>query len=250
MAEGRFWLQVRQWFRTGEHVDVAAPAVPELDADGVLESAHPEGAPGDGYQATTIRPWFRRGARAQTISRLEDRYDQLTGLIDSIHKHLETQETRSGEMATALSELAASVSRLPESTQSQTRQLEAIATHLEAANTRSDRWELVMDRFAEHAESQSEALRDLGEQINATRGTHECIADSLVGFGDAMGNMSKVSSASTQALRDLQTSAASRQEQLGALFNEQGRRFGQLFAIGIVLAAVIAASTAALLVFK
>lgn len=163
MAERRFWLQVRQWFQTGEHVDVAAQVVPELDADGVLESADSQGGLGDGHQATTIRPWFRRGVRAQTIRRLEDRYDQLTGLIDSIHNHLETQETRSREMAKAVSELAASVSRLPESTQSQTRQLEAIATHLEAANTRSDRWELVMDRFAEHAESQSEALRDLGE---------------------------------------------------------------------------------------
>lgn len=250
MAKQRFWSQMRQWFRTGEHAEAAAKVVREFDADGVLKSADPDGAPGDGYQATTIRPWFRRGVRAQTIRRLEDRYDQLTGLIDSIHNHLETQETRSGEMATALSELAASVSRLPESTQGQTRQLEAIATHLEAANARSDRWELVMDRFAEHAESQSEALRDLGEQINATRGTHERIADSLVGFGDAMGDMSKVSSASAQALRDLQTSAASRQEQLAALLSEQGRRFGQLFAIGIVLTAVIAASTAALLVFK
>ena len=249
MAERKFWSQMRQWFRTGEHTEAAAKVVPELDVDGVLKSADPQGGHGDGRHATTIRPWFRRGVRAQSISRLEDRYDQLSGLINSIHKHLETQETRSRETAQALSELAASVSRLPESAQSQTRQLEAIATHLEAANARSDRWELVLGRFAEHAESQSEALRDLGEQINATRGTHERIADSLVGFGDAMGNMSKVSSASAQALRDLQTSAASRQEQFAAVLNEQGRRFGQLFAIGIVLAAVIAAS-AALLVFK
>lgn len=246
MEKQRFWSRVGHWFKPG------------------TTGGAPEGQPGqtggDGFVNPATDPivhdgsrgllHLRRSGQGQALHRLQDGYVKLTGLVDSIHNHLQTQDDRTRQMADALSQLAQTVGQLPEAAQAQHKQLAVVAEQLESSNARLARWESTISQIPSLGEAQRETLQALGEQIGLTRQTHEHIARSMDGFGEAFNSLGQAFGASVETLKDLQVSAASREDSLTTLLAEHNRRFTRLFVGAIVLAAVVGVSTVVMLILK
>ncbi|MCP4246111.1 MAG: hypothetical protein GY778_03595 [bacterium] len=232
MSQAGMFMRIGKWFRSVGRTGGDGRSLPPVDREGLLRDSV-SAADGDDASSRTMS---RRQQREMAIERLEAGYLQVVGLIESIHAHLQTQDRRNQEIAGALGRLAGSTQRLPEIADSQTQQLGAIAAQLEAGNDRVRRWEQTLFELPRLAEGQREALSAIGRQIDAGRQTEGQMVQTLDGLRSALDSWSASSSASSQALQQLQEAAARREERLEAVLATQNRRFGWFLAIAAVLA--------------
>lgn len=188
--------------------------------------------------------------KSHSLQRLEENYERLGGLIESIQKHLQTQDDRTRKIADALSSLAAPVAKLPESLRRQEEQLAAIAEQLECANERSARFEATLAELPKVADAQRQTLLAVRDEIESAKKTQDRLADSMSGFRDAVAGLTQSSTASLDTLKGLQSTAGERDERLVVLLTEHNRKFSRLFTVAIVLAAVLAAATVASLFIR
>ncbi|MCH7814105.1 MAG: hypothetical protein IID40_08805 [Planctomycetes bacterium] len=235
MSQAGMFMRVGKWFRSVGRTGGDGRSLPPVDREGLLRDPASATAGADQGSAS-FRTLSRRRQRELALERLEAGYLQVVGLIESIHAHLQTQDRRSQEIAGALGRLAETTQRLPEIADSQTQQLGAIASQLEAGNDRARRWEQTLFELPRLAEGQREALDAIGRQLDVGRQTEGQMVQTLDGLRSALDSWSASSSASTQALQQLQEAAARREERLETALATQNKRFGWFLALAAMLA--------------
>ena len=235
MSQAGMFMRVGKWFRSVGRTGGDGRSLPPVDREGLLRDPASATAGADQGSAS-LRTLSRRRQRELALERLEAGYLQVVGLIESIHAHLQTQDRRSQEIAGALGRLAETTQRLPEIADSQTQQLGAIASQLEAGNDRARRWEQTLFELPRLAEGQREALDAIGRQLDVGRQTEGQMVQTLDGLRSALDSWSASSSASTQALQQLQEAAARREERLETALATQNKRFGWFLALAAMLA--------------
>lgn len=227
------------WFKPGSTRGTLDDQLPQPGSDGLLK---PVSGGKDGHGSRGLFHLGRRN-QVQAVHRLEDGYVKLTGLVDSIHKHLETQDERTRQIADALSQLAQTLGPFPEAAQAQQAQLAAMADQLESSNARFARWDATVSQIPNLADAQRETLRVFGEQVEITRLTHEQVVQSMEGFGNAVNSLGQAFSASVETLKGLQQSVTSRDDRLGTLLAEQNQKLNRLFVVALVVAAFLGVAT-------
>ncbi len=180
--------------------------------------------------------------RSQSVQRLEDGYQRLSGLIESIQKHLESQDERTKNISDGMVSLANTISKLPDSLAEQQTQLRAIVEQLESANTRSARLDAAIAEIPKLADAQRETFLAIREEIDATRQVQNRIVDSMDGFREAVGTLTLASSTTVETLKSLHAIAAAGDERLTTVLTEQNKKFSRLLVVAIVMAAVLAAA--------
>jgi len=107
-----------------------------------MEESHSEAHHAERNSGLSFFPGRKR--QEQAIQRLEQGYHEVVGVIGAIHRHLQTQEEQTREMADSLKSLAATMDRLPAAATSQGETLNAIAYQMqltsERARRRRNRW--------------------------------------------------------------------------------------------------------------
>ncbi|HEY3245148.1 MAG TPA: hypothetical protein VGM03_17535 [Phycisphaerae bacterium] len=259
MESGKFWSRVGSWFRSAGHLPEKNGEWAHLDSDGALSPFQVVDSPsvgtvpdrevphGNGHAkpASPLQHWSRRKRNEAAIQRLQEGYIQVAGLIDSLQKHMATQDARSAEISHSLSQLATSLGQLPELSR---RQADSLASIGQQMHDSGERTRQIEDTLPQLADSQRQMLTVMSERMDSARALDERMLTSLDGFSGAVTSLGAASSATTSTLQQMEASAQRREEQLSGLVQQQNRRFLMLFAVTTLLAAAaISIGVAALL---
>lgn len=217
----RFWARMGDWFRPGDVRERSQDHALVTDDDG-LDGTASEHHGGNGSSGGRL---LRRPASASSLQRLEEGYHKLSGLVDSIHRHLEVRDERTRQVSESLTQLSAVVGRMTEVGRQQQEQLAAIARLLEASDGRQARWERAIAQIPNLVDAQREGLQSLSAHLEAVQSTHDRVVASLDGFGGTVGMMGESLAKSVDMIARAQGEAASREQRLTGLFARQGRWF-------------------------
>lgn len=239
MEHAGFWSRVGQWFRSSGRGEGGAGGLPGLAPDGLLEGEATDAPGGD---RRTVLSFSKRRQREEALAQLNEAYQQVAGLIESILTHLQAQDHRSAQVADALTQLAETTDRISEAAAAQSEQLGAIATQLETSNDRVRRWEQTLFELPKLAEGQREALGAIRQELQSSQEADRRMVETLEGFREAVTSWGRSSAASTEVLKELKEAASRRDEDLNTLIAAQSRRFTWLFVVTLVLAAAAIAT--------
>jgi|GEM_PF-5099473 len=175
--------------------------------------------------SSLVRPG-RKERTELTLEKLQEGYQKVVNLVESIQKHLGNQEQRTQQLVDAMNQMAGDMADLPQETVKQTAALKAVATMMEE-NAASDR-------------QRDDHLARLPELVESQSQTGARVARTLDGLNESVSALGDATHSSTSALQKLHNDAAERDERLAVLFAEQTKRFTIVFSFAITLAVVAA----------
>lgn len=232
MEQVGFWSRVGHWFRNAGRGEQAHD-LPGLSPDGLLGGDQPVGIGGDHRPALAFS---RRRRREHAVEQLQQGYQQVVGLVQSIQQHHQAQDRRADQVITALTQLAQTTARISEAAASQSDKLGEIAAQLEAGNDRARRWEQPLMDIPKLANAQREALGAIGRELQAGQEADRRMIETLEGFRQAVSTWGASSAAATEVLKDLNEATCRRDEDLNTLIAAQNKRFTWLFIVTLLLA--------------
>ncbi len=162
---------------------------------------------------------------------------KLGTVLDSLQKHFDTHEQRSGTIAESLEKLAAHLAPIPETSKAHSELLGAIRDGLEAHAARAKRIDESLSQLPQLADLQRETFVSIGRQLEVSRQTSERVAEVLNRFQQAVTVFGDATTASTAALREIQTDSAVKQQQMVKVLEDQTKRF--TFFAGVAIAAAL-----------
>ncbi|MFH0983043.1 MAG: hypothetical protein V2A79_16110 [Planctomycetota bacterium] len=239
MEREGLWTRMGRWFR-GAGLRASAD-LPPVGRDGLLAgfSLDDNGARPGETSSPKLSRHQRHQLRAQALDRLQDGHLKVITLIESLQKHMESQDRRGEVMAGALVGIAGHLAGLSETAQRQTETLGVIATQLQTGNDRARRWEEAFAQFPALAEAQRTTLATLSEQVAAGRQADERIGESLGAVRGALDCLDRSTTSSAGALQRLQEASARSQELVGELIHKQRKWLA--FLVVVSLCAALAA---------
>jgi DNA repair exonuclease SbcCD ATPase subunit len=225
-----WWARLRETL-SGQGEPDEQVAEPALGQDGLLaepaeqpESAGPQGG-----------PISRRLKKDQAVQTLQEGYDRLLVLIDSIQNHMDLQHTQAEQLVDAVRQIGARLQSLPDQVDRQVELMGSIASQLETTNVRTMQLADAIGELPKSVEAQAETLNSLNQQLGLANETTAQVANSLDQLGPAMGSLNQASQAQTSQLRRAQTSAEEHAEKLVGSLRFQGRLLAVLTVL-VVLA--------------
>jgi hypothetical protein len=233
MQQASFWTRVGHWIRPGTSRQALAElpdaSPPSLDGDGA--------DPVETEASVRTQPLaLRRRPREDVLTRLEDGFNRVVNLCDSLNVHFTLQEERTAQVADSLRRVAGDMSRLATVVENQGETLHAVVGQLQAGNDHNQKVQELFQHVAKLTEAQRQALAVVAQQVDGARQTDERIAESLGTFQKAITILGEACNESTVSLRQLRTQQAAGDEQLARLVDRQGRRFVMLFIVTVLLA--------------
>lgn len=238
MEKKEFWSWVREWLRPRRRG--SGDELPPVGDDGLLAGG-PDG-PGDNEDDAPPAPerglsrWSRRD---QVLQQLQEGYQRVTELIDSMQRHLAEQGQRTDQIAAALNDLARS---LPTVGQQQVQTLEVISSHLAVTNSRTQQLAESIRELPGVTKAQTEALTGLSRQFELANETTVQMNHALQSLGQMVESLRKSGQEQADAYRRTQQEGREREIRLAELVVQQQRRFTLLFIITLILALVGAAA--------
>ncbi len=238
MQRASFWSRVGHWIRPGSPEPGDRGGDDPERPDGLIESAEVDVVdPAETDAQTKVPPVpTKRRQREEDLARLEDGFDRVVNLCDSLNVHFTLQEERSAQIADSLRRVAGDMSKLVTVVGNQSETLQAVVSQLQTGNDRSRRLEELCGHFSKLTEAQRQALAVVAQQVDGARKTDERITESLGTFHTAITTMGNACTESTEALRQLRTEQAAGDERIARLVEQQGKRFVLLFAITLLVA--------------
>lgn len=184
--------------------------------------------PGSGAALGVTSLWrpTRRERSELALQKLQEGYEKVVGVVESIQGHLDKQETKTQQLVEAMNALASHVGHLPGETRRQTEALQQMAA--------------MMRDGSERARRVDDHLTKLPQLVEGRRATEARVAETLDGLAGSVTLLGRASEASTAAVQRWHADAAARDEKLAQLFTEQTRRFTIVFSMAITLAVVAA----------
>ncbi len=234
MQRASFWTRVGHWIRPS----VAGQPYAPVDGPGESAEADPAESADVEVGSRPAPTLVRRRGREDALARLEEGFEKVVNLCDSLNVHFTLQEERSAQIADSLGRVAADMSSLARAVGGQSETLQAIVVHLESGNHRAARLEELCSHFSKLTEAQRQSLAVVSQQVESSRRTDEEITESLRTFRESICVLGQSCTESTDALRQMRGEASARDDRLAATMERASRRFLWLF--GITLAVALA----------
>lgn len=188
----------------------------------------------------TLSRWARRDL---SLTKLQEGYEQVSGLVSDIQQHMSTQSQRTDRICTALEQLAQSTGDLPEISRKQVDMLEAIAGQLETSNVKTQNLTEVVAELPEMSRTQAQTLASINQQIALVQ-QHSAVSSEVMDrLGQAIHTVGESSTAQAEVLRQMNTSSQEHNDKVNELIAGQTRRFTMLFVITLFLAVAGVAAT-------
>jgi len=183
-------------------------------------------------RGTFLRPWARRD---QAIQNLQNGFDALTDLLQTVRDNLERQTDRQDELLQYLSHLPAALETLPESNRVQAETLKAIHQQVAAANSQQAKLAEILDRLSQAHAADQRTLDELRERMEDLSRHDQRISETLGSVGAAMQSVSTTSASSAQVLQQVRDNINARDGQLERILLKQNTRFTTMLAVAIFL---------------
>ncbi len=252
MGKLGLFARVGGWVRRGRLRDVAADPGGEEEAlaaepDGDSPSTAQGGDSTDAADAERITTTMSRRARREvSLGKLQEGYDRVLDLMDRIQSHMQTQETRTEEIASALTQLSRSLADVPSVDQQQVQLLSTIAAQLETTTVRTQQLSDAIGELPRVVRGQTDALSGIQRQLEMSAESDAHLTGTLQSFGRSVDRLGQSTETQATALRELNAAGETHQQRLDEIFQRQTRQFTWLVILTAVLAgAAIVAGTVA-----
>ena len=220
------WTRVGGWFHVGQRGDGASKTV--------FGSTLPD-------VEDTLVPSSRKAVPRHELSgreRLEEGFTRVVELVESIHRHMRTQDERTAKTVESLGQIAENLATTPEYSRAQAESLEQIKQQMEGDAAHARRLEENLSQLPGLADAQRETMVGVGRQMDELRTSGERSAAAVCSLGEAISGLDQSSAAASDALREIQRESASREDRLTDLLRDQNRRL-TLFAYSALALAVM-----------
>jgi len=238
-----FWTRVARTLRIKSRPDEVSDDLPKVGNDGLLAEPVEQVVEEEVEEAAEKAPGplARWSKRDQTIARLQEGYEQVTGLIEETQKHLVLQGERSERICTSLEQLAESMSDLPAFTNRQAETLDTIAAQMEVANTRTQQMTESLSDLPKIARTQSDTLSGMNRQLQMAGEQSVVTSQTLDKLGSAIQMVGQANRSQTSTLKQMDVKTSQQNELLASLIARQSKRFTMLFVVTLLLAAAAVA---------
>ncbi|HNQ23506.1 MAG TPA: hypothetical protein PKK06_10470 [Phycisphaerae bacterium] len=227
MGQQRLWSRIGRWF-SGESKGGNGHHPGEVDAaTGLIGCAAQEARDFGTVEAATpaaLCPTHRVPNRERLLERLEEGYERVSRLVESIQTHVQTQDQRSAEALRTLASLGQSLEHLPTATAAQNDSLAQITQLLETQAARSKRLDEHLAQWPRLADAQRETMASVGRQLDLNRQAGEQVAASLDRLGEAMRTLGGTTARAAETIRELESHAAEREQRLALALRERTSR--------------------------
>ena len=236
-----WWHRLTDGLRQGRR-DNGDHVLPAVGQDGLLvEPESAERPPG------TLTRWSKRD---QTLTQLQEGYEQVTRLVGDIQKHLGDQTAKTDRICSALEQLARSTSDLPEISRQQVRMLESIVGQLETASAGTQRLTAAVEEVPRIARAQTDTLTGINQQLGMVSEQNVVTAQAMEKLSTAISSVGEINGAQAQILRQMYAKTDEQNEHVNRLIDRQSRRFVMLFVVTLVLTAAAIGSLVFALVMR
>ncbi len=204
-------------------------------------SKHPSAFDGlqrpDPVRNTFLRPWAKRDA---AIANLQDGFSTLTDLMGAVRDGLERSATRQDELLRYLSHLPEALQSIPEGQKQQAETLKAIGDQITQQTGQQHRVAEILTNVSQAAAQQGKVLDALHGRVENIHDNGQTMGNTMRDFGNAMNNamadVSRTSTTSTQVLERIRQDIGTRDQTLERELQKQAKRFTTMLAISIFLA--------------
>lgn len=235
----KFWIRVGHWFKptSANQPDVDPIIESELTSTLGMESASTETivaeSPSD-IVGTVSRS--RLGRSLSAAERIEQEYNRVVGLVESIQDHLGQNSERSELMVRSLDRLADSLENLPESSRKQIEILESLHQEVAADAQRAVNMEQAISQLPQLADAQRETMVTISRRLEDSRETDEKLTSTLDSVEQSVTQMGEATIASAKTITMMRMEEASRQDRIAKLLEQQTERITLMATVAIVLA--------------
>lgn len=196
-------------------------------------------------RSSFLAPWTRRGA---TIDQLREGHDRVVRMMDALSGHFERQDRRSEQMIDSVVRMAGTLEKLAETQRQQGEFVQIIARGVDAAGLSTGSLAASLGQLPATLAAQTEALRGVVRQLEASQQTETQLAHSVQQVGLAVDALRAAGAMQVDSLQRLSSGDEQQRDALKAFIREQDRRFLWLLALVTTLGVVfIGALTWALL---
>lgn len=186
-------------------------------------------------------PLSLRPSASAATEQLQNTYQRLVDLVDSIQRHQSEQQQRAGEIADSLMRMAETLSDIREKNTAQNDVLARVAEQLTASNDRAVRFEERVSELPDILATQRDAVLTVARQMEGAGQRDEKFVQSLGSFEQAVAALGDATTSSSVAIKNLQISTLESDERIASLLKQQNKRFVMLFSLTLllVLAAIL-----------
>lgn len=227
MGEQNLMVRIGRWFKRGN----ASPDI--FDHNGSDDRASDEvGLTPLNNNGNFLRPWAKRD---NAIANLQNSFNSLTDLMDSVRDHLERQSERQQVLIDHLSHLPQALQQTVETNRVQSETLQAIHQQIAHSNTQQTKLGEILDKLSTTGAHQGEILSQLNERVDNLHDQDLTISDSLNKVGQAMQSIGSSTLSSSEILDQMRQRVESRDGELERILLRQNTRFTTMLAIAIFL---------------
>lgn len=224
---------------------------------GSARTSHSHGGNGNGTEPhpsdPAVRPdiedasplSLRRFRRRPSSADLQERYERVGRLLDSLSEHFDVQDQRSKELGDAVSRMADVFEQLPEAQRTQADCMQSIASHLSTSNRQSSEMKDTLARVPSAIQAQAEAIHAVSRQMGASSKTDTQMIAALQRLSRVVGALGIASRTQIDSLKRMEVETTEQRAALADIVRDQNR----WMVVALVIAGIVAiGAIAALLI--
>ncbi|MCG3128336.1 MAG: hypothetical protein CHACPFDD_03219 [Phycisphaerae bacterium] len=233
-APTSFWQRIGSMFRGSHGMNGGSMAI----------VADP---PKSGTEPARTSGFMRLTGREAGAAKLQDGYERLVALVDTMKAHFEKHDRRVEQLSGSLERIASMLEKLPESQRTTGECMNTIALHLDNANRASVELKETLAKVPPSIQAQADAIRSVSKQMERASESDVRLVGSLEKISQVVESLSAAGSAQVEALQRIKAENAEQRSALTTLLGEQGRRFAiVMITFGVLGAVAVGAAAYAL----
>ncbi len=236
------WSRIGHWmdpFRRDETLPELAvhnSIPPILTADPRTDDPDPAHEKG----SNRLMPWRKRD---QILEQLQNGYDKVLDLAESIQDHLALHNQRSDQVAELLMVLSKGIEDVPKATRQHAHTLASLAKQMEVENRQNREIVSAISELPRTAEAQKQGMDAIAVQVRASAAVTQKLSDRLDSVGQVVKLLGDALSEQVHTLRVVQQATRQQESQWVAVLDQHSRRSTMLTTSVLALAVILAVAT-------
>ncbi len=234
------WTRIGHWMNPFQRDDTLPELarMPVNGAAGKQPSAAQEPAAGPAVEIPRrVMPWRRR---EEVIDRLQQGYDTVLELVESIQGHLSRQNQRNDQVTELLAEMTNGLREVPQAARQQAESVGQLASQMAISNRHSQTIISTLDDLPRSAAAQRQALDSIATQLGSSSCATEKLTERLDSIGGLVERLGDALQEQVRTLKAVQLATRHQESQIISIHQAQNRRFNILMAV-VAVTAVAAA---------
>ena len=230
-----FWRKLSTWLQPWKHspLDPADRMLPDVDD-----------ASGRGH----VEPVTPR-RKATQISRMEEGFDKMIGLVDTLDQHMHKQADQGEQMLAQTRRLADSVGQAYALQKQRTEAVEEMANQYRTQTRQMQQVAEAVEALPRAIKNQGDTLGQVRDQLEAQLEAQLSTAQGVQKLASAGDTLRSLADEQRRHFQQLQESNQSANLQLANALERQGRRMSWLLGFAIAAATLAIAASAAAVMF-